>query len=46
VELIAAALGRLEVQLREDTLHGDLVAKSVEVDSWHGLFSFVVLSSI
>ena len=35
VQLIAGALGGLEVQLREDALHGDLAAKAVKVDSRH-----------
>ena len=36
IPLVARSLARLEAEQVEDLLHGDLRAKPVEVDSWHG----------
>ena len=38
--LIAQAAGGCEVDQLQDLLHGDLVAKLVEIDSWHGRLFF------
>ena len=38
--LVAKAAGGCEVDQLQDLLHGDLVAKRVEVDSGHGRLSF------
>ena len=40
VPLNAPSTGRLELDHAEHLLHRDLGAKLVEVDSWHGFFSF------